>query len=644
MQLLKYCKFKQVPQVLLWSLLIFLCFLVPGYCRNYLMRATSWGLGVESLWFDVFIAFVSSLNICATLFFCLQLPGILKSIAILGLSSTFLFLQIYWAGEFVFFKATGGVFAPTLKSFQLTFKDMTLFTQSGLSVVSNTHIFVFLATTCGALLLINSLSNRGPRRNTFLPIICVCLTLSLSLSLNISQQILRKEAWSIQEAFEKLWHPPPTPTLLTMRNNPFPINFFIFARGQKAAESHCDVYRDEEGFSEGILSTEHIARPFESRGLSIISIQLESINQDAAFAKYSDTQFVMPYLRKLLYASGVNEENWLFYSATAGGLTSDAEFSSLCALEPSRSVSAFFRMDQFKGACLPAVLKSAGFQTIAAHANHGNMYNRSGAYPILGFSKTYLSQDIQASIPTPEEGQFWPSDEHTLRYILSNLSKGRDELEFLHFVGIQSHGPYPRRQADIPIYPYIENCPSCDREIVSGFANLASKVDKGIEANMRYIAEASTKYDRTYIIYLYGDHAPSLRSDIFGDASTLQKTVQDIQIHDQRVPYVAVTIHQGRIEVLPISPGLLNPTVTNQADTLLILARQLRATNNPRARVLGKFIDEFTQNRRALVPNKPNKALVQSYVTNGVTFKPFTESKYASAEFKKTETALGCRL
>lgn len=74
------------------------------------------------------------------------------------------------------------------------------------------------------------------------------------------------------------------------------------------------------------------------------------------------------------------------------GSTTDAEMRELCG-----HVGAYGEMTaQQKQACLPAIFRSRGFQTVATHGFSGSMFNRQEWWPTLGFDRTVFATDFRA--------------------------------------------------------------------------------------------------------------------------------------------------------------------------------------------------------------------------------------------------------
>lgn len=55
-------------------------------------------------------------------------------------------------------------------------------------------------------------------------------------------------------------------------------------------------------------------------------------------------------------------------------------------------------------------------------------------------------------------------------------------------------------------------------------------LDSGLGKNMEFLRLKSLENHRTYVVYVYGDHAPAIRSDIFADAGSLGQKIRHIQV------------------------------------------------------------------------------------------------------------------
>lgn len=623
-----------------WFLLIFLFAVIPCYSRNYIINGTAWNSARDQIYFDFIVSLLGAANYVALIFLSLQFPRHTR-IPLLLLLVLFHGIQtLYWLTELLFFKSTGGLYTPSVKGLGISLSDGMLFAKSGFDLVSPREFWVFTAVSLLTLQSLFVVTTRSvQRRHWFWGSAVVALSFIGSVFFCAQDRIRRMDAWSLPEALEVIWSPRPTSSFLSLRNYPFPLNFLTLVRGSFLTNL-CDasVLKEIGDYSAPAVELQEKSA---IQGVTVIAAQLESINQMAAFASYDKNDFVMPYLRQLLLQSGVNETNFNFYSSAGAGLTSDAEFSQLCGLESSRTVGSFFRIEYLKMPCLPTFFRTLGFKTIAAHANQGSMYNRINAYPILGFSKIFLAQEIKKNIVNDTSSQYWPSDKWTMHYILSQLSQNEKDSEFVHFVGIESHGPYKPLSVHQRIIPYDTECVSCDTKIVDGFAALANSVDQGLAFNLTEIQSQSLRNSRKYVIYIYGDHGAGLRRDIFQDVRATRKSIEEVQTIDLQVPYVALIIENGKLIVLPMEKENLLPGLGDHADIGLILAAQLQRYGAEWSRDLGSRISSFLSDRR---PLDPSFAIAQSYVVTKKRVRPFAQSRRARVDIAKTEIALDCRL
>jgi phosphoglycerol transferase MdoB-like AlkP superfamily enzyme len=82
-------------------------------------------------------------------------------------------------------------------------------------------------------------------------------------------------------------------------------------------------------------------------------------------------------------------------SPVVGGKTAQAEFEALCGV-PAFEELAGVEFNGFTGAaanCLPGILQTAGYQTMASNAYNPSFFNAPNAYQGMGFAKMYFPKE-----------------------------------------------------------------------------------------------------------------------------------------------------------------------------------------------------------------------------------------------------------
>lgn len=128
-------------------------------------------------------------------------------------------------------------------------------------------------------------------------------------------------------------------------------------------------------------------------------------------------------------------------SPAFGGGTANAEFEALCGLQIDSGAIIFERQTNRSLPCLPRLLAEAGYETIASHANIPAFWNRSNAYPKLGFSAFHSKNDFQLD----DMNQHYLSDESFYRQVRDKVGQREHPSRplFNYLLTMSGHGPYP---------------------------------------------------------------------------------------------------------------------------------------------------------------------------------------------------------
>ncbi|MGB7604786.1 MAG: LTA synthase family protein [Lutisporaceae bacterium] len=166
---------------------------------------------------------------------------------------------------------------------------------------------------------------------------------------------------------------------------------------------------------------------------NIIVIQVEALQQ-FVINKSVFGREITPNLNKLISES-IYFDN--YYYQTAGGGTSDAEFTTNVSMYPMKEGSAYIRKSGNYYYSLPQKLKDSGYGTIAMHGYKPGFWNRSVMYKSLGFddffSKTSFKEDEILGMGI--------SDKSFLNQAFDKLSKYKQPY-FSFIITLSSHFPY----------------------------------------------------------------------------------------------------------------------------------------------------------------------------------------------------------
>jgi len=168
---------------------------------------------------------------------------------------------------------------------------------------------------------------------------------------------------------------------------------------------------------------------------NVILIQVESLDAGAVRMHWNGKP-IMPYLEKLSQTS-------LYYPAVMsfhkGGGTSDAELSLINSVDPFSDRPTIMDNSIIYSNSFVWRLRKAGYQTLAFHGNTGKFWNRSLAFPAMGYSNFYDT----SAMALPQSG--WGIPDHKMfDYVLGKLKKVQQEKNpfFCHIITMSTHEPY----------------------------------------------------------------------------------------------------------------------------------------------------------------------------------------------------------
>ena len=192
--------------------------------------------------------------------------------------------------------------------------------------------------------------------------------------------------------------------------------------------------------------------------------------------------------KKLMVDSGS-----FFYS----GVTIGGEFRELCN-KNSRGID-FKVLRNSYGTCIPNILSSQGFETLAYHGGGENFYNRVNWYPKVGFKSQFFDKNFPK---LPKCKAFNGLCDHDLMpIVLSKLFNNKKK--FVYWLTINTHEPYDEIVTD-------DNRINCFKYGL----NSESEVCKNIKLQTQFFDQLAIllkKNDMKNVkIYIVGDHPPPI--------------------------------------------------------------------------------------------------------------------------------------
>ena len=216
---------------------------------------------------------------------------------------------------------------------------------------------------------------------------------------------------------------------------------------------------------------------------------------------------------------------------------------------------------------LVATYKKNGYETVALHPYYINFYNRSKAYPLLGFDKVLGIDDMLGSYDNKKG--WYVSDEFASNQIISAYENKTQDKIFCIMVTMQNHGDYAK-----PRYEEYEIEVSSDKmseEDLLGIKDYSQGVKDSCDSFIQ-LTEYFKNVDEPVIIAMYGDHLPLLGTDgstyITGEMAESGKTFVPTEYDElYYTPYIVWANYDISDFSLPeyISAGNLGLSVLEQA-------------------------------------------------------------------------------
>lgn len=234
---------------------------------------------------------------------------------------------------------------------------------------------------------------------------------------------------------------------------------------------------------------------------NIVIIQLESIDSSVVNQKYKG-KYIAPYLNAL-------SKQCVYYPYTVsyhmGGGTSDSEFSIINSIEPLSSYPAMKLKSYTYTNSFLKELNKADYTCLAFHGNVAKYFNRSNAFPSMGFSKFY---DIR-KMGLRNKG-WGASDEDVLNFAFKKLQRVKSPF-LAYIITMSSHASFTNASN------YYNNSFYNDisDDLVKNYFNSVSYVDVTLE---KFVTSIRKTFPNTYI-FIWGDHTPAINKPLYKQAS-----------------------------------------------------------------------------------------------------------------------------
>jgi phosphoglycerol transferase MdoB-like AlkP superfamily enzyme len=293
---------------------------------------------------------------------------------------------------------------------------------------------------------------------------------------------------------------------------------------------------------------------------NLIVVQMEAIQQ-FVINKAVNGKEITPNLNKLA-ASGIYFDN--YYYQTAGGGTSDAEFTANVSMFPMKEGAVYIRKPGNKYYSLPLKLKEAGYSTLAMHGYKPGFWNRSVVYKNIGFDKFYSKSNMKEN----ELLGMGISDKDFFKQVAEKL-KTQNKPYHAFLISLSSHFPYDNdksKYSSFDVGKYKDT-------LLGDYLEAVHYTD---EALGQFVDElkSSGMMDDTVLV-LYGDHHGIPKdneqelAEFLGKENLTPMEWQQLQkvpmiINTSGIESMTVSIAGGGVDFMPTILNIMGMDDSNQ--------------------------------------------------------------------------------
>lgn len=220
-----------------------------------------------------------------------------------------------------------------------------------------------------------------------------------------------------------------------------------------------------------------------------------------------------------------------------GGGTNLAEYEYLTgnSLQLVQGVTPFNSLHMDEEATVVSVLSQQGYRTAAFHPAPGLNYNRSVAYPAMGFDDIYFEDDVTGLEYWQQRTEFATdaSDFKVLREIYEKNLAESDEPQFFYNLTIQNHGGYGQVSADkvpVSVTGGNKNLDEWSGYELNEYFSCIKMTDEAFQELIAYFEQS----DRPVIVCMVGDHSPNIAEKLV----TKDLTEEERMLYLHSTPYV----------------------------------------------------------------------------------------------------------
>lgn len=211
-----------------------------------------------------------------------------------------------------------------------------------------------------------------------------------------------------------------------------------------------------------------------------------------------------------------------FLSPVYSGGTCMPEFEVITGIPTYLLPSAAYPYSQYitePTASIVSAYREQGYQTVALHPYKTNFYNRSTAYPFLGFETfkgvdDFSYQDISGT---------YIDDMACVKQIIEEFEQKTSDYIFEFVVTMENHGTY--KQPRYPSFDITMDAPDLTSEDYDDLLRYSQGVYNADKAYMALV-DYFSKVEEPVILVMYGDHLPLLGTNgsTYMDAGFVEHT------------------------------------------------------------------------------------------------------------------------
>lgn len=229
-----------------------------------------------------------------------------------------------------------------------------------------------------------------------------------------------------------------------------------------------------------------------------------------------------PELLSGIHSLSDNTVRGTFLSPVYAGGTCMPEFEVITGIPTYLLPSAAYPYSQYIMEYTPSIVSSyqdQGYQTVALHPYKTNFYNRSTAYPLLGFDEFKGIDEFTCQ----DKSGAYVDDMACVKQIIEEFEGKTSEYIFEFVVTMENHGAYKTPRYDsFDITMEAPTLSSEDYDDLLRYSQGVYNADKAYMALVDYFS----KVDEPVILVMYGDHLPLLGTNgsTYMDAGFVEQT------------------------------------------------------------------------------------------------------------------------